>query len=1164
MHKKLIILFVMLNFLIESATISYLPCMNSTKDALRPVAGTHSGKADADLSEELRRQQRYYALEWCEERLQAARGQYEAEASKSRLQEFDEGLSPYIENGLFLDDPEEVWARLIEEGIEATDTLEQVFILERKRQALIAVRKKKYNADGFINTIAVFDPGKYGYIVDTVGFPGSWRIGILAHNHESISTEGILRLAKSFAYIIDRINAGNQQVDPGLLPSDLSINNIYIVESSKDVDRFVPTGTQLWESAPGLYLQIDGATITVFATRSYLSVSRTLQRRTLRSFFEKGSAARSFTGNNGWRSNIEHGLQVYAQKPEDSIRRAALVKTGIIITDSLMHIFRAKGEGFTAVYPEPEGREEIPSLFIRELLFQTNLGFDNNNNANFEFWIERKYLEEARSLIREIRKFYHLPIIHLNIIEDGELQDIDMHGLPDVHLKVGCNEAVKRYVARQDGMLNGREWFFDMPDRFLRSALLSDTRIVFTKAYSSNDNAGLEDIPGVNLLVDALERRGYRVDTVDGAGFVTDAIAGYGTKNIYCLTTSLSNIKETQQLVLDIRAEDPNAFIIVGGPAASTPEHLLSNVEGIDILIRGEAEEILPRIVDIISSATTRYDLTYEQLAQLASLKGVYARSGRMIAVAGLNNTNFVDEIQLPPLKGPATSFARGCPYNCNFCSKLSGRHFRSASAEALIEHLIDKLALAVDLPYPMADKILRLFDLWGLTGQKELDGLKANNYIFRMLSGKWHIAPEDMVSLIEIFETTTYTDQYFLGWRFSLDDEIKAKIRDILRIAESPEGDIKAEIRSAATPFTRRMAQDIIFAFRRQWAEALIALNDKYDGDILAVDESGYIKGELLISGSGDESLAARKKLIAVAEWIKRHHFNRFMKIVAGQSSIASIYNFSKQRPDLEYMRRLKEANFHLSTFGIDGMTNHALDMHNKDGYRIGHVLECYVAGRRIGLDVEDNNNMTLNPFVTELDLAEIAALNALLPFFKEYNPVLAVHYAIGSSFGNENIILFPDKVLERNSYVSEGGYSEYNILTENRVGSLEPFHGVEVIESSQLDDPNNYEYRKLGREYLEGHEDDIIKRWREDLDPEMNSLAEIYLMVRKKYPGASAWKVIEEIKGMTGDITFEGRGDFGYFRHLLYLMTEDPDSHLRVSYMKIRLNDKAIATSA
>jgi len=1141
MNMKKLINYIIISSLLASSSGPGFVRGSVKREALRPVSKACSAGEEAGLSEELRRSSKYFALEWCEQRLQEARNQFLAGSegrAEAILHNFDQKLLPYVANGLLLDDPEEVWDQLGRDGVDTSDKLEQIFILERKKQALIAVRKNRYYKDGFIKTIAVYDPGKYGYIIDTVGFPESWSIGILAESYRDISTGEILRFTKSFAYIMERINDGIQQVDSDVFGPDSSVSNIYIVESLEEIDRFVPIDTQLWELGPGLYLQIDGKDITVFATKLYLTESRIIQRRRLRHFFEHPDNfyRRSFAGDESWQQNIERRLKDHGQELKVDGKKPASMKTGIILTNRLKHIYRTDGESLKDSSSQHAEGEDIAASFMRNLLFE----IDDNQNMNFEFWIERKYLEDCRNMVREIKRFYDLPIIRVNIIENVDIDDIHMDDHADVHLRVGCGNAVPKYFRRKHGPDRKPAGVYDMPDEFSRSDVSSETRILFTRAYSDRDHIDLYQVLGIRFLSDVLERRGYRVNIMNNP----NVLAEYGTKNIYCISATLVNIKETQELVSDIRKNDPGGFIIFGGPAASTPEHVLSNIEGIDILIKGEAEDVLPEVVDIIAATRTRHDLSSEQLTQLASLKGVYVRSGRMIRAARLSSTNFVTDIQLPVLCGTnQISFARGCPYDCNFCNKFSGRRFRSATAATLIEHLIGRVALAVDLPDQITDAILGLFGINDLISYDDLGKLKKNNYIFRMPLGKWHVSSKEMIDLIEIFEGATITDNYFTGWRFRLDKAMTTTIRSILRIAEGADSDIKADIRSAKIPFTRRMMQDIVFAFRKQWARVLIELNEQRDGDMLAVAEDGYIKKGLLVWQRGDEALSARRKFITVAGWIKQHRFNRFMKIMAGQSSIASIYNFSHQRPRVEYLQALQEANIRLARFGIDGMSNHILDVHNKDGYRIGHILECYVAGRRIGVSIRDNNNLTFNPFATLLDVAEVAALITLLPFALESSPATSIYYCVGSSFGNENIIAFPDKVLERNEYILKGEQSEYGILDEHKGRTLEPFSAVDASWNNEckVGPGNEFIYRLIGRYYLNDHEDEIIARWREDADPEMNALADIYMILRRRSPAVSAWSIIEEIKAMTVDITFKGRDDFGYFRYLLRLLRDD-----------------------
>jgi|GEM_PF-5814386 len=1131
----------------------------ATGDKLRPLAAGENGSRQLHIVSGGRRS--YPALERCEADLQYLRKSLAGSlAGAEKLKKFDEVIAPFRDSGVLLEDPQEAeeQLRLNGIGIRWDPELSNIFRLERNALALRKVRDEKYNSDGFIRTLAIPEPGGRGYIVDTVGFPGKWNIGILTGDTAAVERGGILRLAKSLnyvrRYIDESAGSGRQVADTGVLGrADFTFEDIFIVDSKEDIDRFVGPDTRLRETSEGLYLQINAVDgkVTVFATLTCLETGRARQRRSLRQFFAKPADCKSIVmaGNAAASLTRKETLESAIAPAPPSAAKGPCFKTCVLLTGGhmgSMYAYNMGGNnyGFSSHFVSDEAAQK-PDGDIMEWLFLSNRLADYEQNPNFEIWVERKYMPIAVKAISVISKTLNNPHVHLRII-DGDAGDI---GFPSsVKVDANCKADFEELMGSLKGPGGGRnrDPLYRIPGDFSYTADPEDVRVVFTKAHSNATRMEVGSVLGVHLLMDAVERRGYQANMVKG-GHV-DAHINYSSRNIYCISANTFDLKENARLISEIRAKDPEAFIIMGGPAASLPEQVLANTPEVDILIRGEAETVLSDVIDIIAKAGGRSQLTAGQLEQLSGIKGVYVQSGRRILISDLDANNYEQEIAMPVLGTTnMIAFARGCPFNCNFCSKVSGRKYRAASFGTMTEFLTGKLAIASDLPNNIAQGIMSALGLGGVFSGSTLHELRKSNYVLRRPFEKWECSPAEVLGLLAVFEQPV-NDRHFTDWRFSFDAETVRGVSHILGLGDMTNlTDLRRELGTTQNRITKKMLQDIVFLFRMQWARALIEENNKSGGELLVPgDTSEYLRGKILLSEEGDEMLGARNVLMPLAGWIANNHFERFFRFRTGQSSIASIYDFGKNRPDVEYMLGMVEAGFASPGFGIDGMTNAALRQHNKPRYTIGQALECYVAAERVGLVVSDNNFLTFNPLTTEEDVAEVVVLSHILPIARGQKiSAGTVRYMAGSSFGNEGVIVDPAEFVKRAPWSIASRFPEYSVFEEMGIAPLAPMEGsIEVPSVQQVqDNPQYYPYFQMGHAYFEydrNHCDEMLKRWHQDADPEMQALADLFELLRSRPENSSKtnWEIIEMIKKKAEEADFwDITEDYGYFRYLLKL---------------------------
>jgi anaerobic magnesium-protoporphyrin IX monomethyl ester cyclase len=210
---------------------------------------------------------------------------------------------------------------------------------------------------------------------------------------------------------------------------------------------------------------------------------------------------------------------------------------------------------------------------------------------------------------------------------------------------------------------------------------------------------------GLAYLAAALEAAGHAVAILDAPamtwdiGEVVDRIAteGWDLMGVTLLTPMFASVRD---LLREVRQSSPRTRIIVGGAHASAlPERTLEEIPEIDFLCVGEGEETLVHLVS-----------TLDGRGLLENVPGLaFRRNGRIIRNADrplIKNLDLLpkparhllpmDHYQLTASRTKGSGFcptlivARGCPFDCQYCSHPSGRTFRHHSVERIIEELKD------------------------------------------------------------------------------------------------------------------------------------------------------------------------------------------------------------------------------------------------------------------------------------------------------------------------------------------------------------------------------------------------------------------------------------------------------------------------------------------
>ncbi|CAB3748609.1 hopanoid C-3 methylase HpnR [Paraburkholderia humisilvae] len=154
----------------------------------------------------------------------------------------------------------------------------------------------------------------------------------------------------------------------------------------------------------------------------------------------------------------------------------------------------------------------------------------------------------------------------------------------------------------------------------------------------------------------------------------------------------LANIPEIIDLSKAIRQKLPNCFVFVGGHSVSfTAPDLLRHADGaIDCVLKGEGEASVAQLLE-----------TVQQRGELLRVPGVVTRNGAGPAPGFIESLDHIRPARdllrhrrkyFIGVLDPCASieFARGCPWDCTFCSAWTfyGRTYRSRSPEVIADEL--------------------------------------------------------------------------------------------------------------------------------------------------------------------------------------------------------------------------------------------------------------------------------------------------------------------------------------------------------------------------------------------------------------------------------------------------------------------------------------------
>jgi radical SAM superfamily enzyme YgiQ (UPF0313 family) len=211
---------------------------------------------------------------------------------------------------------------------------------------------------------------------------------------------------------------------------------------------------------------------------------------------------------------------------------------------------------------------------------------------------------------------------------------------------------------------------------------------------------------GVLSLAAVLEQRGLQPEVVDLNRLYYDWLRsedhGSGKKDFcgyvaayfeassfdfFGFSTICSSYPVTLRIAREVKYSHPNAFIALGGPQASVVDvQTMKNFPFIDCIVRGEAENTLPQLLDALSGD-----------GPASVIAGITYRHGQELVRKP--NATVVEDLDCLPFPAfhlyPYTraceyiplELGRGCPFACTFCSTndFFRRRFRLKSPSHII-----------------------------------------------------------------------------------------------------------------------------------------------------------------------------------------------------------------------------------------------------------------------------------------------------------------------------------------------------------------------------------------------------------------------------------------------------------------------------------------------
>lgn len=248
-------------------------------------------------------------------------------------------------------------------------------------------------------------------------------------------------------------------------------------------------------------------------------------------------------------------------------------------------------------------------------------------------------------------------------------------------------------------------------------------RVVFIPLGSSGIygaellNSELEE-SGIPSAVRDFPFRGCALNLADRYIEELDFLPEFGDRapSDFCVSILDDDIELAVWVIARIRERFPEAWIWVGGPSTATCEQLASVIEDFDVMIKGEADEMLPELLRLKGGRPRHVGFNERELREITKRYqgGIFIKQRGSSLIHNIAFTCHPAEFHIAKPIGKGMVYhwltSRGCNRNCAFCLKWGGIRYRMAmpwneteeekrqtiekrSARAMVEFLLQRLA---------------------------------------------------------------------------------------------------------------------------------------------------------------------------------------------------------------------------------------------------------------------------------------------------------------------------------------------------------------------------------------------------------------------------------------------------------------------------------------
>jgi len=206
---------------------------------------------------------------------------------------------------------------------------------------------------------------------------------------------------------------------------------------------------------------------------------------------------------------------------------------------------------------------------------------------------------------------------------------------------------------------------------------------------------------GVGYLASVLREKDYQVNLIDGQILSSEEYEKELAENdteILGITAALKQVQEAKRVASIVKSRNQETVVVIGGAGPnSLPSEKILKSGVIDIIVRGEAEETLPKLLNTLK--------THSSLEKVPNI--AYLDNNKLVETGITSPPAELDKLPFPArdifpqaaylarwmentgMTSTAIMSSRGCPFACIFCDKtISGRKIRVRSSENVVNEM--------------------------------------------------------------------------------------------------------------------------------------------------------------------------------------------------------------------------------------------------------------------------------------------------------------------------------------------------------------------------------------------------------------------------------------------------------------------------------------------